>query len=249
MFRASRYRRELDHHAPDVLEAALAAVTSAKVADDGSLLLDDAAFAKAPSISVDHAVMEHTDQAVVVPLDAGWTDVGSWGSLYAIRDKDADGNVTVGDVVTQGVEWSYLRSEGPLVAVSGVKVLVVVATPDAVLVANRHHSEQVKRLVGMLDDLGRPESARSAVHHHAWGTTLLLTTTERTAAVRVDVSPQQETVLDRGTWVVLAGEGRSGGSHLTPGDVVTIPAEESMRVLNPNDADLVLVQVKPLPPS
>jgi mannose-1-phosphate guanylyltransferase/mannose-6-phosphate isomerase len=246
MFRASRYRRELDRHAPEVLEAALAAVTTATVAEDGTLHLDGAAFSKAPSISVDHAVMERTDQAVVVPLDAGWTDVGTWGSLYDAVDKDAAGNVTVGDVVHADVHGSYLRSEGPLVAATAVKDLVIVATPDAVLVTGRHQSEQVKRLVEKLDELKRPESARAAVHRHTWGSEELLTTSESSAAVRIDVAAHQELAMGRGTWVVLEGEGRVAGSHLTPGDVLTVPRGETRRLANPGDVAVVLIQVRPL---
>jgi mannose-1-phosphate guanylyltransferase/mannose-6-phosphate isomerase len=244
MFRASRYRRELDHHAPDVLEAALEAVTAANVDDSGALLLDEAAFAAAPSISIDHAVMEHTDNAVVISLDAGWTDVGSWGSLYAVEDKDAHGNVIVGDAVVYDVEWSYVRSEGPLVAVAGLKDVVVVATQDAVLVSNRHHSENVKQLVGKLESLNRPEAIRAAVRTHAWGSERLLTSTADTTAQQVEVGPGNETGMDAGTWIVMEGEGGSGGSRLTPGDVVTVPHGETIRVTNPNDAPLILLAVR-----
>ncbi len=247
MFRASRYRRELDHHAPDVLETVLKAVTAAEVADDGTLRLDEKAFAAAPNISIDHAVMEHTDHAVVVPLDVGWNDVGSWGSLYAILAKDHHGNVEVGDVVTAGVQWSFLRSEGPLLAVCGVKDIVAVATTDAVLVADRHHSEQVKELVAKLDSQGRIESQRAAEHRTAWGVSRVLSTTASSVAMRIEVAAQHEIAMDHGTWVVMEGEGRSGGSRLVPGDVVTVPTGEALRLANPNEHSLILLQVRPQP--
>ncbi len=245
MFRASRYRRELDHHCPDVLEAALAAVAAGHVAEDGSLQLDREAFSASPSISIDHAVMEHTDHAVVVPLDAGWTDVGSWSSLWDTVDRDVDGNAVIGDIVAGKVEGSYLRSEGPLLAVSGVRDLVVVAMPDAVLVVDRHRSEAVKDLVAKLHEMGRPEGSRAAVHHRAWGKEQVLTAAAGATASRMDVLPGEETTMAPGAWVVLTGEGRSGGSHLTPGDVVTVPPGEALRLVNPNETALVLVHVGP----
>lgn len=246
MFRASRYRRELGRHAPAVLEAALEAVTKAEVAEDGTLHLDTEAFAEAPSISIDHAVMEHTDAAVVVPLDAGWTDVGSWDSLYAVAHKDGDGNVEKGDVVSDRVEWSYLRSEGPLLAVTGVKDVVVVATPDATLVADRHHSEQVKDLVDKLRSHGRREADEAVAHTSTWGRELHLTATTSATVVRVDVLPDQETSLGRGTWIVIDGQGRSGGSHLTLGDVVSVPpGGEEIRVANREESTLALIHVRP----
>ena len=155
MFRASRYRRELDHHAPDVLEAALEAVTAANVDDSGALLLDEAAFAAAPSISIDHAVMEHTDNAVVISLDAGWTDVGSWGSLYAVEDKDAHGNVIVGEVkggVIDIVDGAWQQNGSPFrkeaaLRAAGVDAETIKAFTDTI----KHRQTQARALLGQFE--------------------------------------------------------------------------------------------------
>jgi mannose-1-phosphate guanylyltransferase/mannose-6-phosphate isomerase len=144
---------EMARHAPAVLEAVSKSVASAK--SQGSRLLLGEEFGQAPSLSVDVAVMEKTDLGLVVELDAGWSDAGSWESLYALGQSDSSGNVILGDVVTEDVKSSYLRSDGPLVAVLGVDNLVIVATGDAVLVTKRDRVQEVKRLVERLE--GRSE--------------------------------------------------------------------------------------------
>jgi len=148
---------ELATHAPDVLAAASRAVDAA-MADADFLRLDAAAFAAAPAISLDHAVLEKTGRAAVVPFAFGWSDLGTWPSLWAAAPHDAAGNALVGDVLAIDTAGSYLRSEGPLVAVVGIRDLVVVATPDAVLVAPREGGERVKDVVEALRGLGHPAS-------------------------------------------------------------------------------------------
>ena len=147
-FTAGRYLDELGRHRPDMLDA----VRTVGVHDDGRL---DATFAEVPADSIDYAVMEHTSRGVVVPLDAGWSDVGSWNALWEVSDQDQDGNVVEGDAVVENTLRSYVRSGSRLVAVVGVQDVVVVETPDAVLVTTRERSQQVKAIVERL--AGRPE--------------------------------------------------------------------------------------------
>jgi mannose-1-phosphate guanylyltransferase/mannose-6-phosphate isomerase len=161
LFRASRYLEELGRHAPGILEGTRRALTAARPTPDG-LLLDEAAFAATPSDSIDYAVMEHTTGGAVVPLDAGWSDVGAWPALWEIADRDDGGNAVLGDVVLEGVERSYVRSEGRLVAVVGLDDVVVVETPDAVLVTSRRRAEDVKSIVERLRAKGRSEADRPA---------------------------------------------------------------------------------------
>lgn len=146
---ARRFLEELETFEPEVLTACREAV--ARAARDADFVrLDREAFESSPSISVDHAVMERTSGAAVVPVDCGWTDVGSWTALWDIGEKDANGNVVIGDVATFRAGGSYLRTEGPLLAVIGVTDVVVVATGDAVLVASRDADQDVKALVEQL---------------------------------------------------------------------------------------------------
>ena len=144
---------ELSHYAPEILEPTARALRSGIKSEDRIELGPE--FGEAPARPIDVAVMEPTDRAAVVPLDAGWSDVGSWESLWELGDRDRRGNVVVGDVVGLDATNNYLRSEGPLVAVIGVEGLVVVATQDSVLVVPRDRAQDVRNLVEMIED--RPQ--------------------------------------------------------------------------------------------
>lgn len=141
---------EMERLAPEVLTAVRAAVGSAQATEFGSVLGPE--FGSAPAISIDTAVMEQTMRAVVVPLAAEWNDIGSWETLWELGDKDPDQNVIIGSAVAVDSRGSYIRSDGPLVAVSGIEDLVVVATPDAVLVTRRLAAQDVKKLVERLGE-------------------------------------------------------------------------------------------------
>jgi mannose-1-phosphate guanylyltransferase / mannose-6-phosphate isomerase len=159
LFAAGRYLEELEQHRPDVLDAARSALARAK--DDGTaVILDADSMERAPSVSIDYAVMEPTTRAAVVPLDAGWTDVGSWKALWAIGATDDDGNVVDGDVELIDVRNSLVRSHGRLIAVIGLEGVVVVDTPDATLVSSIDRVQDVKALVDRLTELGRTEVER-----------------------------------------------------------------------------------------
>ena len=140
---------EMERHAPAVLAAARAAFEGAHE-DEDFVRLDEAALAQAPSISIDHALMEKTPRTAVAPVSCGWTDVGSWSALWELGAEGGADNVVVGDVVTEHTRGSYLRSEGPLVATIGVEDLIVIATPDAVLVAHKGRDQDVKTIVERL---------------------------------------------------------------------------------------------------
>jgi mannose-1-phosphate guanylyltransferase/mannose-1-phosphate guanylyltransferase/mannose-6-phosphate isomerase len=137
-----RYEPELLGHAREALELA--------ARDSDFVRLDPQAFDRCRSISVDHAVMERTDRLAVVPVDCGWTDVGSWTTLAELCDRDFDGNTLVGEVLTVATRNSYVRGEGPLVATLGVEDLIVIATPDAVLVAHKDRDQDIKQIVDRL---------------------------------------------------------------------------------------------------
>ena len=140
---------ELEAHAPEVLAASRAALAAAQE-DDDFVRLDEAALLRSPSISIDHALFEKTARTAVAPVSCGWTDVGSWSALWELGAETERDNVVVGDVVAEKTSGSYLRSEGPLVATVGVEDLIVIATPDAVLVAHKGHDQEVKTIVERL---------------------------------------------------------------------------------------------------
>jgi len=156
MFMASRYLEELQLHAPDIAASAQQAyVLSTR--DGGRVILDGDVFSACRSDSIDYAVMESTTSAAVIPTDPGWNDVGSWASLWEISDKDDGGNVIVGDVELSSVTDSYIRGDGKLIAVVGLDDVVIVDTPDALLVTTRDRAQDVKTIVDSLEAKNRPE--------------------------------------------------------------------------------------------
>jgi mannose-1-phosphate guanylyltransferase / mannose-6-phosphate isomerase len=155
VFSARRYLAELERHAPGIAGACERAAAEAVADEDFTRL--GAAFAASPSDSIDYAVMEKTDKAAVVPLDAAWSDVGSWPALHEILEKDAGGNVLRGDVIAEGCRACYIASSGRLVAAVGVEEHVIVETADAVLVMPHARAQDVKRVVEALKAAGRRE--------------------------------------------------------------------------------------------
>ncbi|MFD1951750.1 mannose-1-phosphate guanylyltransferase/mannose-6-phosphate isomerase [Sphingomonas arantia] len=153
LFRADTYMAALDTHAPEMAEAARAAVAGAAREDD-RLFPDPVAFASSPSDSVDYAVMEKADRVVVVPVAMGWSDVGSWDAIHQLADRDIAGNAQHGDVVAIDTQRCLIRTDGPLVAMVGVSDLIVVATGDAILIMPRGESQEVKRAIAVLKERG-----------------------------------------------------------------------------------------------
>ena len=158
LFSAANFLEELERLCPEIVEACRAAVQSGRE-DLEFFRLDEEAFRAAPSKSIDYAVMEHTTRAAVVPADIGWSDIGSWSTLWELSAKDEDGNVRIGETITEGVRDSYLRDEGRLVAAVGVRDLLIVATEDAVLVSSRDKAQDVRQVVQCL-------KARGSEQHH-----------------------------------------------------------------------------------
>lgn len=155
LFRADAYLAAIARHDPEIGTATRAAM--AKAARDGIFVRPDAeSFLASPSDSIDYAVMEKDDRVAVVPVDMGWSDVGSWDALHELATPDADGNVLSGDVVAIDTSNCLIRGEGPVVTAVGVKDLVIIATADAVLVLPRGDSQEVKRIVDELKAKGHP---------------------------------------------------------------------------------------------
>jgi mannose-1-phosphate guanylyltransferase/mannose-1-phosphate guanylyltransferase/mannose-6-phosphate isomerase len=154
LMRAETYLDALEAHAPDILSAARSAIVAQR--EEGNRVWPDArGFARAPSRSIDHAVMEHAERVAVVPVEMGWSDVGSWEALHAIGDKDAAGNVLTGDVVAIDSRDSLIRSDGPVIVTLGVQDLIVVATERAVLIAPRGESQRVREAIEALQRRGK----------------------------------------------------------------------------------------------
>ncbi len=249
MFRASRFLDELAAHAPEVLEATRAAVDGAEY--DGSVIrLDAAAFTRAPSISIDYAVMERTDAAAVVPIHTGWSDVGSWAALWEIGKHDEDGNVVVGDVEMLDVHRSYLRSSGRLLAAIGVDDVVIVDTPDATLVSRRDRSQDVKVIVDRLKAEGRSEAVTDGCDVRPWGGFVTLAAGPGYRVLRLTIEPGEKLSLQTHEhrsehWIVVRGTARiriGETTRLVPEhESVFIPAREVHRLENASDSEILEV--------
>ena len=253
VFSANALIEELGRHAPEVLAACREAVARAE-RRDGLVLLDEAAFTRSPSISIDYAVMEKTNRAAVVTLDAGWSDVGDWAALWDLAEHDAAGNAVDGDVVTVKVRNSLLRSTGRLLGVVGVEGVVVIEAADAVLVAGKKHAQEVKELVERLQREGRPEFESDGTDWLTWGTAATLVHDGGLLVRRVTVDPGNEAPFGADAplhWIVARGRARltvgDAVSTLAAGDAARVPAGVNCRVANPgpDPLDLLLVKVSP----
>ncbi len=168
LFRASNYLKELEAQRPDIFSACELAMSDVSL-DLDFIRINADAFAECPEESIDYAVMEKTKDAVVVPMDAGWNDIGSWSSLWDISDKDEDGNSTFGDVMLLGTTNSFVRADERLVALVGLENVVVVSTKDATLVAHRDRVQDSKVIASKLKAAGRSEWEQHREVRRPWG--------------------------------------------------------------------------------
>ncbi len=252
LFRADRYLAELGRLNPEMAASCQRALAGA-TEDMDFLRLDGPAFRASPADSIDYAVMEHTRNAAVVPAEMGWSDVGAWSALWQIGDRDGDGNVVIGDVVTSGVRNAYLRSEKPLLAVLGLEDVVIVATDDVVLAAPRDRVQEVRRLVDALRSRNRPEVETHSTVHRPWGSYQSVDAGPRFQVKRLSVKPGAKLSLQKHArraehWVVVRGVAR-----VTRGDEVFdleadqstyIPLGTAHRLENPTDEALDIIEVQ-----
>jgi mannose-1-phosphate guanylyltransferase/mannose-6-phosphate isomerase len=252
VFTASTMLGEMARHAPAVLAAVQSAVRDRKQ-DLDFLRLDPVAFALAPDISIDYAVAEHTDHIAVVPSDIGWSDVGSWGALWDLGAKDEAGNVAVGDVLLEGSQDCYARSDGIVTAVVGLKDAVVVVTEDAVLAMHRNRAQDVKKIVERLRKAGRHEAVAHNRSYRPWGFYESLIHGDRFQVKRIVVTPGHRLSLQKHFhraehWVVV------NGSALVTRDNETVLVRENEsiylplgcvhRMENPGRIPLTLIEVQ-----
>jgi mannose-1-phosphate guanylyltransferase/mannose-6-phosphate isomerase len=250
---ARAYLDELARLNPAMLTACERAVQAGQE-DLAFFRLDRAAFAEAPSLSIDHAVMEHTGHAAVVPVAMAWSDVGSWHALRDIGAADEAGNVLQGDVLAEKVTNSYIRSsEGRLVAAVGLDNMVVVATDDAVLVANADSAAQVSSLVTTLKQRNRSEPDQHTTGYRPWGNYRTVDAGDRFQVKRITVKPggklslqkhyhrAEHWVVVHGTAIVQRGEERM---IVRENESVYIPIGTEHRLENPGKLPLQLIEVQ-----
>jgi mannose-1-phosphate guanylyltransferase/mannose-6-phosphate isomerase len=255
-FRADIYLKELEKYRPDIYQAASEAYTKC-VTDMDFLRLDEEAFLACPSDSIDYAVMEKTDRSVVVPMDVGWSDIGSWSALSEVSTpgagSDSEGNVFLGDVFSKDVTNSYIRSENRMIAGIGLTNLIVVETADAVLVADKSHAQDVKEIVERLKASGRYEHHTHVRVYRPWGRYETVDESTRFKVKRIVVNPGASLSLQKHHhraehWVVVKGTAKiTKGDEvllLTEDQSIYIPLGTRHRLENPGLIPLEIIEVQ-----
>ncbi len=252
MFPARLYLDELERFCPEMVAGCRRALAEAQRDADFTRLGKDA-FSACPANSIDYAVMEHTRRAAVVPVSMGWSDIGSWDALWELGAKDQDGNSIKGNVVAEETRNCYLRSEAGLVAAIGIEDLVVVATDDAVMVAPRNRTQEVRKLVARLVRDRREEADALPTVHRPWGTFTSLHNGHRVQVKHIMVRPGGKLSLQMHHhraehWIVVQGTAkiRRGEQEmmLSEDQSTYIPIGTAHRLENPGKIPLHLIEVQ-----
>jgi mannose-1-phosphate guanylyltransferase/mannose-6-phosphate isomerase len=252
MFKASTYLQELQRFRPDIHEVCAKAVLGLRK-DLNFLRLPPELVHRCPADSIDYAVMEHTDKAMVVPFSNQWSDVGSWSSLKEVSCCDSTGNVVSGDVLLQDCKDCLIRSEDRLVAVMGMDNAVVVETSDAVLICHKDYSQSIKDMVSTLKKQGRKEAVEHPVVYRPWGHFQTIQCSDRFQVKRITVKPggilssqmhhhrAEHWIIVKGTALVTQGDQEF---LLKEDESIYIPLGVKHRLQNPGKIPLELIEVQ-----
>jgi mannose-1-phosphate guanylyltransferase/mannose-6-phosphate isomerase len=252
MFTAARYLEELEKFNPAMVVACRQAMAGTS-SDLDFTRLDANAFEACPDDSIDYAVMEKTEDAVIVPLDADWSDVGSWSALWEVSAKDDSGNVVKGDVLAQSTKDCYIQSEHKLIATIGLEHIVIVETDDAIMVAHKDHVQDVKTIVNQLKKDNRSECSLHRKVYRPWGYYDSIDNGERFQVKRIVVNPGAQLSLQMHHhraehWIVVQGTAqvRCGDKTmlLSENQSTYIPLGETHQLANPGKFPLEIIEVQ-----
>lgn len=252
MFKAGRYLEELEKFHPDILDICKRAIET-ETQDLDFIRIDADTFATCPDDSIDYAVMEKTAKAAMVPLDAGWSDVGSWSSLWDVADKDDNGNAVVGDAILEDVHNSYINAEGRLISVIGLDDVVVVETKDAIMVANKNKVQDIKKVVNRLKEEKRPEFEFHREVFRPWGSYDSIDNGARFQVKRITVKPGEKLSVQMHHhraehWIVVSGTASvtigENTRMVTENESTYIPIGEVHALENPGKIPLELIEVQ-----
>ena len=252
VFTAQNYLKELSKYNPQISERCKQAIEQAKQ-DYDFLRLDPAEFAKSPADSIDYAVMEKTENAVVVALDAGWNDIGNWSALYQIGEKDKNGNVIKGNAITTETTNSYINANHHMVATIGVDNLIIVDTADATLVVSKDKTQQVKQIVEQLQQQKRTEEQLHRKVYRPWGWYDTIDNGHRFKVKRICVNPGATLSLQKHHhraehWIVVKGIAQiTNGEQkelLNKNQSTYIPIGTTHRLENPGKIPLEMIEVQ-----
>ena len=252
MFRADRYLEELKKHASNLADTVQKAIKSSTTT--GNIIrIDKDIFEHTETMSIDYAVMEHTEKAALVPLNTAWRDLGSWESVYDSKVKDKNENVLQGDVIAVDTKGCYIDSRNRLIATIGLKDLAIVETTDAVLVMPLNRTQDVRSIVEQLKKDNRIEAESNPLMYRPWGSFERLTTGNRFQVKRIVVRPGEELSLQKHYhraehWVIVEGSAEvvlgERKMFLTENQSTYIPAGEIHQLINPGKIPLVVIEVQ-----
>ena len=252
MFKASVYLQELEKFEPEILSSCKKSCQT-EYKDKDFIRLNNDEFYQCPEQSVDYAVMEYTKDGVVVPLDANWSDIGSWNALWDAKNKDKDGNVSEGDVILDGVKNTYTYSSNRLVSVIGISDLVIVDTQDALLVADKKYSQNIKNIVNQLKKNNRPEADNHRKVFRPWGYYDSIDADDGFQVKRILVNPGAKLSLQKHEhraehWVVVKGVAKvtcgDKTFSLKENQSTYIPKGEVHRLENQGEVDLEIIEIQ-----
>lgn len=250
-FKASVFLEELKKYTPETYT--YVEKSWKKRTKDLNFIRPSQDFKQVPANSIDYAIMEHTDKAAVVPMNGGWSDLGSWGAIYDITDKDPNGNVCIGEILTNKTENCYLQSTNRLIATTGVKNLAIIETKDAILIADRTKTQDVKQIVDQLKKTQRSELDNHLLVYRPWGNYETLVLSERFQVKRIIVNPGEQNSLQMhyhraehwtivsGTAEVTVGENQQ---LLSENESIYVPLGTKHRIKNPGTIPLVFIEVQ-----
>ncbi len=252
MFQANTLVDELSEHSPNIVISVIDAVRKSKQ-DLDFIRLDEKSFKSSPSDSIDCALMEKSNNVVVVPLDAQWSDVGSWSALYDIGEKDNNGNVIKGDVIAKDTKNTYINANHHMVTTLGVENLIVVDTPDATFIVTQDKAQEVKAIVGSLQSDVRDEGESNRKVYRPWGWYDCIERGSNFQVKRLHVNPGEKLSLQMHHkraehWVVVSGVATATNGDqeltLTQGQSTYIPLKTIHRLENQTDEHLEIIEVQ-----
>ena len=251
-FKASVFLKEIKLRSPNIYKICKKSL-SKKIMDLDFQRIDKKYFSLCENISIDNAVMEKTNLGYVLPLQAGWSDIGSWESMWQVSDKDNEGNVICGKVKTKNVKNSYLRSQERLVVGIGLEDLIIVETTDAILVAKKDQTQIVKNIVNELAYIGAAESNTHKTIYRPWGNYTSIAQAINWQVKKIIVKPFEALSLQKHKhrsehWIIVSGtatvEINGKRINLNKNESVYIPKGSKHRLSNPNEFFLILIEVQ-----
>lgn len=255
-FKVGSVLEEFAKHAPDVLNAASTAIEQSRLTKADRyrcLALDPTTFGDVPDISIDYALMERSNKVATIACDIGWSDIGSWNAVSDLTPEDENGNRFEGEVLSHGAKNNYVNSEDRLTALVGVQDLLVVDTPDALMIAHKDHAQDVKNIVGQLKKSGHTLHLLHRTVHRPWGTYTTLENGDRFKIKRIVVKPKASLSLQMHHhrsehWIVVSGMAVIVNDDqelmLNTNESTFIRAGHKHRLSNPGVIDLILIEVQ-----